>query len=200
MQRIPMMLIYFRMVAGVAILFLAYLKPPIYREWIVALLTLGLLSDIFDGIIARRLQVSTPAMRRMDSSADQFFFIAVAVASIILCPDFYRANFTMLAVLLASEALIYVVSFAKFRKEVATHSIGAKIWTLILFATLIQIIWQCESQILFAICVWLGVITRMEIIAIILTLKFWASDVPTVYHAYQLRQGKEIKRHRWFNG
>jgi hypothetical protein len=98
------------------------------------------------------------------------------------------------------EALTYLISFLKFRKEIATHTIGAKIWTLLLFATLIQIILQCESSVLFEFCFWVGLATRLEIIAIILTLKEWANDVPTVYHSVRLRQGKAIKRNKIFNG
>jgi CDP-diacylglycerol--glycerol-3-phosphate 3-phosphatidyltransferase len=103
-------------------------------------------------------------------------------------------------VLLAFEGLTYLVSFLKFRKEIATHSIGAKIWTLLLFVTLIQVILQCQSTILFDICFWVGLVTRLEIIAIILTLKKWTNDVPTFYHSIKLRQDKEIKRHKMFNG
>jgi len=105
-----------------------------------------------------------------------------------------------LTMLIGLEGLTYLISFVKFKKEIATHSIGAKVWTLLLFATLIQIILQCQSIILFNICFWIGILTRLEIIAIILTLKKWANDVPTFYHSVKLRQGKEIKRHKIFNG
>jgi CDP-diacylglycerol--glycerol-3-phosphate 3-phosphatidyltransferase len=59
---------------------------------------------------------------------------------------------------------------------------------------------HCESLVLFEICFWLGLITRLEIIAIILALKNWANDVPSFYHSLKLRKGKEIKRHKLFNG
>ena len=98
------------------------------------------------------------------------------------------------------EALAYVVCFLKFKKEIATHSIGAKIWTLLLFVTLIRVISQCQSGVLFNLCFWVGVVTRLEIIAIILALKTWANDVPTFYHALRLRRGKTISRNKMFNG
>ena len=93
-----------------------------------------------------------------------------------------------------------MISFLKFRKEIATHSIGAKIWTLLLFVTLIEIMAHSKSTILFVYCFWVGIITRIEIIVIIITLKTWTNDVPTFYHALKLRQGKEIKRNKLFNG
>jgi CDP-diacylglycerol--glycerol-3-phosphate 3-phosphatidyltransferase len=166
----------------------------------IVLFSIGLLTDIFDGIIARRLNISTQKSRRLDSTVDQLFFISYAVATYIQCPTFFKLNATKLIVLFSFEGLTYLVSFFKFKKEIATHTIGAKIWTLLLFATLVQIILQCQSVILFNFCFWIGLLTRLEIIAVILILKNWTNDVPTFYHAIKLRQGKEIKRHKLFNG
>jgi len=200
MTKLPITLIYSRLVIGLTIILLSIKHVDHYKFIAVLLLAIGLLTDIFDGIIARRLNISTQFLRRLDSSVDQVFFISVGIATYIQCPDFFKTNILKLSILLGFEALTYCVSFIKFRKEIATHSIGAKIWTLLLFATLIQIIFQCQSIILFNICFWVGLITRFEIIAIILTLKNWTNDVPTIYHSLKLRQGKEIKRHKMFNG
>ncbi len=200
MKKLPLILIYSRLAIGLIIILLSLLRIDHYAFFAITLLTIGLLTDIFDGIIARRLNISTQLLRRLDSAIDQVFFISVALATYIQCPGFFRTNAAKLIILFGFEALTYLVSFLKFRKEIATHSIGAKIWTLLLFATLIQIIVQCNSGILFNCCFWIGLLTRLEIIAIILTLKKWTNDVPTIYHAIQLRQGKEIKRHKIFNG
>jgi CDP-diacylglycerol--glycerol-3-phosphate 3-phosphatidyltransferase len=59
---------------------------------------------------------------------------------------------------------------------------------------------HCESVVLFELCLWIGLATRLEILAIVFTLKKWTNDVPTIYHAVKLRQGKEIKRNKLFNG
>ena len=198
--QIPIALIFSRLIIGLAIIMLSILRVHNYKAIAIALLTVGLLTDIFDGIIARQLNVSTQKLRRLDSSIDQVFFISVAVATYIQCPGFFETNALKLTILLGLEAVTYLVSFLKFKKEIATHSIGAKIWTLILFATLIQIILQCQSTILFNLCFWIGILTRLEIIAIIMALKKWTNDVPTFYHSLKLRNNKEIKRHRMFNG
>jgi phosphatidylglycerophosphate synthase len=199
-HQIPKALIISRLIIGLVIIILSAFHIGHYKTIAITLLTIGLLTDIFDGIIARRLNISSQQLRRLDSTVDQIFFISVGIATYIQCPDFFADNSLKLAVLIGIEALTYLVSFLKFRKEIATHSLGAKIWTLLLFATLIQIMVQCESTTLFIICFWVGMITRFEIIAIILILKRWTNDVPTFYHAIKLRQGKEIRRHKMFNG
>jgi CDP-diacylglycerol--glycerol-3-phosphate 3-phosphatidyltransferase len=47
---------------------------------------------------------------------------------------------------------------------------------------------------------WIGILTRVEVIAILLVLKEWTNDVPTLYHAVRLRQNKLIRRNKFFNG
>jgi phosphatidylglycerophosphate synthase len=199
-NRIPKALIISRLIIGLVIIVLSAFHIGHYKTIAITLLTIGLLTDIFDGIIARRLNISSQQLRRLDSTIDQVFFISVAIATYIQCPNFFTDNSLELAILISIEALTYLTSFFKFRKEIATHSLGAKVWTLLLFATLIQIMVQCESTTLFTICFWVGLVTRFEIIAIILILKRWTNDVPTFYHAMRLRRGKEIKRHKMFNG
>jgi phosphatidylglycerophosphate synthase len=199
-NKIPITLIYTRLIIGLFILFLSIKHVGNYKFIAILLLSIGLLTDIFDGIIARQLGISSERLRRLDSNIDQIFFISFAIATYIQCPDFFKLNALLLTILLGFEGLTYAVSYLKFRKEIATHSIGAKIWSLFLFATLIQLIYQCQSDILFTYCFWIGIVTRLEIIIILLILKKWTNDVPTFYHALQIRQGKEIKRNKVFNG
>jgi len=94
----------------------------------------------------------------------------------------------------------YLISFIKFKKEVATHAILSKFWTLTIVGTLIQVILTCDSSVIFTTCFYLGVISRIEIISILLILKVWTNDVPSFYHAILLRKGREIKRNKLFNG
>lgn len=198
-RHIPIILIVSRLAIGFIIIALALFPDDSYRVAILALLTIGLLTDIFDGIIARRLGIATQKIRRLDSSVDQVFFISAGIAAYLLCPVFFERNGVKLILLLSVEALTYIISFLKFRKEIATHSWGAKFWTLILFATLVQIVLTCDSTVLFEICFWVGILTRLEIVGIILALKSWTNDVPTLYHAIRLRNNKEIKRYKMFN-
>ena len=200
MKKVPIALIYSRIIIGITILIIALSNVANYSILAITLLIIGLLTDILDGIIARRIGISSEKLRRLDSLADQVFWIMIAIATFVQCPEFFKSNSVKLILLLCAEGLIYLISYLKFKKEVATHAISSKIWTLILFATLIQIMSTCKSGILFELCFYAGIITRLEIIAIILILRKWTTDVPTVYHAIRLRNGKSIKRHKLFNG
>src|SRR6185312_7156238 len=200
MKRIPLALILIRALFGVIILFLAIFYPQNAQVPIVTLMVIGLLTDIFDGIIARRFNVSTLLLRRLDSTIDQLFWICVIVATYVLHPDFFKTNALKLYMIGTAELLAYIVCFIKFRKEVATHAIASKVWALSILAALVQVVLTGDSGWLFDTCFYLGVATRLEIIGILLVLKDWSNDVPSIYHAILLRKGKPIKRNKLFNG
>jgi CDP-diacylglycerol--glycerol-3-phosphate 3-phosphatidyltransferase len=200
MRNLPKLLIYSRILIGAAILLMAVFPFAHYRGFIITLIVIGLLTDIFDGIIARHLKISTVKLRRMDSNVDMIFWICIIIAAAAIAPAFFRQNWIKLLILISLEAISYTFSFLKFKKEVATHAIGSKLWALVLFATLIQLIAMSDSVILFNICFYLGVLTRLEIIAMLIIIKEWVNDIPTVYHAFRIRKNKPIKRHKLFNG
>ena len=200
MRKIPILLIYSRFLLGFMLVVLSAFQIENYSIIAVILFTVGLLTDIFDGIIARHLNVSTENLRRLDSSVDQIFFVLVLIATFINSTQFFYTNRVELIVLISVESLAYLICFIKFKKEIATHSISSKLWTLILFATIIQLMLTKDSSKLFQICFYTGIVTRLEIIAIILVLRNWTNDVPSIYQAILLRKGKAIKRHKIFNG
>ncbi|SMD03046.1 CDP-alcohol phosphatidyltransferase family protein [Pedobacter africanus] len=200
LKHIPILLIYSRLLFSVLILLLSFIQPEHFRPIINMLLITGLITDVFDGIIARKLNVSTVKLRRMDSFIDQVFWLSALTAAYVICSDFFKENGLLLLTLLGAEALTYIVSYLKFRKEVATHAIASKIWTLTILATLVQLMATCDSGWLFMTCFYLGMITRMEIIAILFIIRKWENDVPSLYHAVMIRKGKPIKRNKLFNG
>lgn len=199
--RLPLMLIYARLLLGLFMLGICQLSPtPAVRGLAVALVGVGLLTDIFDGIVARRLGVATHQLRRLDSGVDTVFWLCVAGGAICLWPRFLPENALAVGVVLWLEALAYVVSYLKFRKEVALHTLGAKLWALLLAAFLVQLLLTGQAGGLFAVCVAVGVISRLEMVAILCVLRTWTADVPSLYQALQIRRGKAIWRHRYFNG
>jgi len=198
--QIPTLLIYSRVILGFLIVAVTLFQPKFYPIYTVIFLTMGLLSDIFDGMLARHLGVSNERLRRLDSNVDQIFFICAIVSIYLQQPAFFQQHLYSIIILVASEIAIYVVSFIKFRKEVATHSLGAKIWTLFLFALLVQVTLTGQSHILFMMVFWLGILTRAEIIAIILVLRHWQNDVPNLKQAWRIRKGLAVQHNRFFNG
>ncbi|MFL5765830.1 MAG: CDP-alcohol phosphatidyltransferase family protein [Bacteroidia bacterium] len=200
MTRIPRYLIFARLIIGLFFLFIPFSSLRTERTLMISLLITGILTDIFDGIIARKLNVSDEKLRRMDSLADQIFWICILVCTFFLHPYFFLSHKLMFTLLIGLEASTYAVSFLKFGKEVSTHAILSKIWTLSMLAFFIELIATGYSGPIFITCFLLGLISRLEIILILLVLKEWTTDVPSLRQAIRLRQGKAMKRNKMFNG
>lgn len=116
MNKLPLILIYSRLLSGFIVLYLSAVNFPYYIGIAVVLIAGGLISDIFDGIIARRLRISTVNLRRLDSTVDQIFWLSVTAATYIQCPDFFHSNAFQLLILLGTEAMTYVV-FSEIQKR-----------------------------------------------------------------------------------
>lgn len=90
----------------------------IYRPSHLALgscLVLAFVSDVFDGIIARRLGVATPTLRRLDSIADSVFVVAL-FAAWHLHPSVIHDNLPSLLALAMLEVGRYAFDLAKFKR------------------------------------------------------------------------------------
>jgi CDP-diacylglycerol--glycerol-3-phosphate 3-phosphatidyltransferase len=96
-------------------------------------LIFALLSDVFDGVIARRLTVATPTLRRLDSIADSLFYAGAGFAAWHLYPSVIREHFVALVVLASTEIVRYAFDLIKFRREASYHMWSSKAWGLLLF-------------------------------------------------------------------
>lgn len=193
----PWLLIALRLLLGPAIIALALAGAPGYL--LVLLLWLGVVSDIFDGIIARRLGVATNSLRRCDSQTDLIFFLCVIAACFVRAPAALTPWLPAVLTLLALEGLIYAVSFARFRREPCTHAYTAKVFGLAMLLALSVLLARGYTGIPFMTMLALAAIMQLDCLAIVLTLPRWERDVPSTYHAWRLRQGHTIRRHGLFH-
>ncbi len=199
MKNIPFLLIYSRILIGIIIGLLTFYYTKHQTIWIVSLMFIGLLTDIFDGIIARKLDISTKKLRVWDSNVDQFFWLIVIGSSFYLNFSFVKENIVYISIIVLLELLCYLISYIKLKKTIATHSILAKVWTLSLLGFLVDLILHSTSHYFFILCLFLGIISRIEIILIILNLNKWTTDVPSILVVSKINQGIPIKKNRLFN-
>ncbi len=181
-------------------IFLTYKFGNEIRSELIVLLFLGLLSDVFDGIIARKLEISTEKLRRMDSQTDLVFWLCVGYCSWILNPEIIIHNEYSIILIFVMEVMTYVLSITKFGKETCTHALLSKLWGITLLMAFVGIIGFGYSGITFALAIIFGIIGHIDVFLIIYFLPKWTHDVPSCYHAYLIKNGIKIKRYKWFNG
>ncbi len=153
---------------------------------------LAVLSDIFDGIIARRLDVSTTQLRQADSWADIWLYLCVATSAWLVSPQTIVAFRVPLSIALAAQLLLFAISLGKFRKFPSFHTYTAKIWGLMLLVATVGLFGFDYSATLW-LPILLCLINSLEEILMTLILPEWHCDVLSIFHAFKLRE-KAIDR------
>ncbi len=157
-----------------------------------ACLVLAFVSDIFDGIIARRLGVATPNLRRLDSIADSVFYLAAVFAVWHVSPAVILDHLDALLVPAGLEASRYVFDLAKFRREASYHMWSSKLWGIFLFVGFFSLLALGVSGLPVTLAIYLGIVADLEGLAISIVLRERKNDVPTLYHALRLRTSEDL--------
>lgn len=199
MNKIPLVLIYSRVLLAIVFGAFIFLDIPNKNNWLISIMYIGLLTDIFDGIVARKLNISTEKLRVLDSNVDQFFWLIIIGSTFYLNSSFFKTNYLLLLVILVLELATYILSFVRFGKTIATHSLLAKLWTISIVVFLTDLILSQNSTWIFYICFGIGVLSRLEILAIIISLKKWVTDVPSILVVGKINRGEPIKKNTLFN-
>ena len=199
MKNIPITLILFRLTLAPVIFSLSYFLRGDARSILILLMYVGLISDILDGIVARNLNISTASLRRLDSQTDLIFWLSIGFATYFLYPDLIKSHKEYIIIIFMMEALCYVISIIKFRKETCTHAFLSKMWGLSLLAAFTALIGFDYAGIPFYTAIVLGFISHLDRILITIILPHWTHDIPSSYHAYLIRKGITFKRNKLFN-
>jgi phosphatidylglycerophosphate synthase len=190
MKRIPLLLTAVRAFLAPVVTGLALYAPR--PSAFAFCLVVAFLSDIFDGVIARRLNVATPALRRLDSAADTLFYAACAFAAWRLYPVAVVEHWVSLCILAALEVLRYGIDFAKFRREASYHMWSSKLWGISLFVGFVSMLVFGLTGATMAFAIYAGIVADLEGLLISVLLPQWQADVPSFVHAMRLRRNVGI--------
>jgi CDP-diacylglycerol--glycerol-3-phosphate 3-phosphatidyltransferase len=182
----PLGLTTFRLLLAPTVIVLAFAGVTGW-VWPVVLLA-ALLSDLFDGMAARRLGVDTPLVRRFDSATDVVFYLGVLAAVTILRWDVLVEYRWLLVAVLGLEVVCNLVSLTKNRTLPATHTYLAKGWAVLLALSFAVVLGWGTPFPLLDLTLAYGIIVDLEVIAIILVTPGPAVDVPTVIHGLKRRR------------
>src|SRR4051794_37767875 len=149
-----------------------------------ACLIMALLSDYFDGVSARKLEIATSNLRRLDSVADTIFYLCATVAVGRLYPAVLWENRFSLAVLVLLEVGRYAFDLRKFGREASYHMWSSKIWGVLLFAAFVAVLGYGQDGVPVTLAIYWGIACDLEGLAISMKLDAWQADVPSLWHAF----------------
>lgn len=184
------MLVSFRAALGPGMILASLLSR---KGWLLACcIALALLSDIFDGVLARRWQVASESLRRWDTCADTLFYLCVLVVTLLHHPAAIQRREVLLAGLVTAEVVQHVFAAVRYGRHASYHSILSKIWGLLLGTAMMALLgWAIDNWFLDLAIAW-GILCNFQGLLMTLLLPAWRCDVPSLFHAWRLR--REIQR------
>ena len=189
LNKVPILLTSLRALLAPIVVLLA-LVAPIPRAFALCLVT-AFFSDIFDGIVARRLGVATPNLRRLDTLADSLFYAAATFAAWHLHPSSITSRWLPLTLLAVMELCRYTFDFMKFRREASYHMWSSKAWGIALFMAFFSLLVLDSDNGFVDLAIYVGIASDLEGLAISAVLRKWQSDIPSLIHALRLRTSEQ---------
>ncbi len=165
-------------------LLLAWTSSP---RLFLACLILALFTDMADGFLARKLNQSSDFGAKLDSWADFVTYPALPFCVWWLRPDVIHEEKYFLAAGIFFYIASVVSGFLKFRRLNAYHTWGGKVAVILLGAAALVIFaggpgWPLR------IVMPVVVLSGLEEMAITATLSARRADVPSLWHAIQIRR------------
>ena len=183
--RLPAILVSFRAALGLGLV--AFNFAIHYNIIFAIAIAAAMLSDIYDGVLARRWQVDTENLRRWDTRADTLFYLCVFVVSVTRYPEAFQNRWLIIAALITAEVIQHVFAALKYGRHASYQSILSKIWGLMMAGSMIALLgfgvnnWFMDLTIVWGIC------CNVQGLVMTLLLPTWHRDVPTLFHAIRLR-------------
>lgn len=185
-KAIPWALLLARVALGPIIFLLAlrHAAPGI----LISLMLAALLSDIYDGVLARRWRVVTPQLRVADSRADVFYYAWIATTIIVSHPALAHHFRTPFRIILLLYALRWAQDLLKYRRLASYHSYLSKTTGLVVCAATIAAIASFHPIPFLWTAFVFGVCNHLEAMATTFVLPAWVHDVGSIRQALLLRR------------
>ena len=141
-------------------------------------LSAAFISDILDGMIARRIGVASQALRRTDSVLDVVFLLLMVASAWILYPETLRPYAYYFVIAWGLLALGQVVALLKYKRLTAYHLYSSKLGGVVFFLAGLSLFTLGRASWLLDAALGLMVLSQLESLYLTLRLKHWISDVP----------------------
>lgn len=145
-------------------------------------------SDLFDGVIARRLHIVTQGLREWDGRADVWFYAWIGAAIWVTYPQVLLQYGAWLLLVIGLQLASWLLDLIKFHRFTNYHAYSAKALGTSLFLAIVALFTFGSAGVFMWLVIVTGIICMLEEIAMTLILPRWTFDVSGVRHAWQIRQ------------
>lgn len=186
-RMIPWSLTGLRAVLGPAVICVAWLvKAP--QFWLGTFILVGFLTDVYDGVLARRWGTATAGLRIADSATDVAFYLFLLAAAVIRHGTVLRERLWWIGVVLLLEGAHFAFSIVKYGRMASYHSYASKAWGFLLALATVALLCFDRAFWLMTLALGWGILCEIEGFAISILLPEWTHDVKTLHHAAGIRR------------
>ena len=182
----PEVLIAFRAACAPAIFVLACFGFP--GPLLAAVLLAAFVSDIFDGVVARRMGIATAGLRHADTLVDTAFYVAAAVAMYVAVPRVFAGQTLSLCLLIVTHVSRTTFELTKYGRIASYHMWSSKALGMLMVLAMTVVFLTGRPSVLVVVTLWCAVANELEGFAASVILPAWRADVPSVIHAWRYRE------------
>jgi phosphatidylglycerophosphate synthase len=163
----------------------AFLLFPWPRPLLAVIVGVAFLSDWLDGVLARRLGVAAPWLRRYDVVADMAFYFAALGTALALEWGAFFPFLPWMAGLLAVEVLVQIWHYLRWGVPIATHAWTCKAWAVVMSVSLAALLgfgvagWMLTSTFVVA------TVAYLDVVLILLFARRVPLDVISCWHVWR---------------
>ena len=170
---------FYRIIAAPFLLVFLFAKQYEVFKW---LLGLSFFTDLIDGYLARKFQVTSILGTKLDSIGDDLTVLAGLIALFVLKLEFIKQHMIIFIVLLVLFFVQITYGFIRYKKMTSFHTYLAKTAALLQGVFLILVLFTEEpSLILFYVSAIVTMLELTEEIILIRLLPKWQANVKGIY-------------------
>ena len=148
---------------------------------------LGLLSDVLDGLLARRWNQESEFGARLDQWADFALWVTLPLGAWWLWPEVVRREALYVIIAIVCLLLPTAIAYAKYREVPGYHTWSAKLNSVLMgigvpLLLIFDIAWPFRIAALFQL------VCAVDELGITVLFAECRHDVPSVFHAARLRR------------
>lgn len=157
------------------------------QQAFVFLYLISLLSDAADGFLARKLGTVSKLGARLDSLGDLAICVALPTGAYLLWTEMITAEAPYILSGVVTYFVPIIAGIFRYGRLPNFHTWGAKFCAVIAGGTLL-IMFAFQNPVPFRFCVPLLYLEMTEELIMIAILKTWTPNVPSVWHALNLKK------------
>jgi len=183
---IPWLLVTVRLVLGPLSIFVVYFDLPRWI-WITQFL-LAILSDIYDGNLARRWGTVSASLRRADSITDIFYVFSCLACFWMAEPSIVSEHAAGIAIVVALQLARMGIERLRFGRLASYHALSMKTFGLSLIPVGVLLMGFSEVYWILWLSLAIGAAAQVEALAMSLILPRWIHDVKHIGIALSIRK------------